>query len=67
LAKRLRWQVAQPPLHGPGLLQHVVDQLERQVLGELAQMTGREDALGNGDRPGKGGRGRLDAQRDLLG
>ena len=50
-----RRQHPQPPLHRPGLLQDVIDQLERQVLGQLAQMTRGEHPRGDGD--GTGDRG----------
>ena len=60
-----RRQIAQPPLHRPGLLQDVIDQLERQVLRQLAQMTRGEHPRGDGDGAGDRGRGRLRTQRDL--
>ncbi len=37
-----RWQVTQPALHRPGRSKTVTGQLERQVLGVLAQMTGAQ-------------------------
>jgi hypothetical protein len=52
-------------LHGPGLLQDVIDQLEGQVLSQLAEMTGTEHPRGDGDGMGDRGRDRLRAQRDL--
>jgi hypothetical protein len=52
-----RWQVPQPLLHGPVLLEDVIDQLERQVLRQLAEMTGGEHPRGDGDGMGDGGSG----------
>ena len=60
-----RGQVTQPALHCPGLLQDVIDQLERQVLGQLAQVARGEYPGRDGDDAGDGGRGRLRTQRDL--
>ena len=45
--------------------QDIIDQFERQVLGQLSQMTGSEDAPGDGNGTGDRGRGRLNSQRDL--
>ena len=47
------------------LLQNVVDQLERQVLGQLAEMAGGHHPGGNGHGVGDAGGGRLSTQRDL--
>ncbi len=49
---RPRGQLAQPALHGPSLGEHVVDQLEGQVAGQLAEMARGEHPGGDGDRPG---------------
>jgi hypothetical protein len=61
-------KIAEVPTIGPmpvHVAQHIIDQLERQVLGQLAQMARIEDAAGNSDRMTDGGRGRLSTQRDL--
>jgi transposase-like protein len=58
-------QQPQPALHRPGLRQHVIDQLERQALGQLTQMAGSEHAPGGSHGTGDRSRGRLSAQRDL--
>ncbi|MET7727993.1 hypothetical protein [Streptomyces mirabilis] len=34
--------LSQPALHGSCLFQHVIDELEEQVLGQLAQVAGSE-------------------------
>jgi hypothetical protein len=62
---RPRGQHPQPPLDRLGLRQHIIDQLKRQVLGQLPQMTGGEDAPSDGNGMGDRGRGRLNSQRDL--
>jgi len=58
-------QHPQPPLHRPGLLQHVIDKLKRQVPGELTHMPGAEDTFSDTHRMTGGGRGRLSTQQDL--
>ena len=60
-----RRQEPQPALHRPGLLQDIIDQLDRQVPGQLPQMPGAEDAPGDTDGMGNAGRDRLSSQRDL--
>jgi hypothetical protein len=58
-----RWQITQPALRGPGLLQDVIDQFKRQVLSQLTQMAGRKNTRGGRDGPRKGHGGRLQTQR----
>ncbi len=60
-----RRQVAQPPLHCPGLLQDIVDELERQVLRQLAGMARGKDARGRRDGMSDRDRGTLGTQRGL--
>jgi hypothetical protein len=60
-----RGQDPEPALHRPGLLQHVIDQLERQVLRQLAQMTRAGNALGDTHGMSDSGRSTLSSQRDL--
>jgi len=49
----------------PGLCQHIIDHLERQVLRQLAQMAGSKNADGDSDLMTDGRGGRLSTQRDL--
>ena len=57
---------AHPLLRRAGLRQHVVDELEGQIAGQLAQMARGEYPGGDGQRSGKRrGHDRLRRQRDL--
>ena len=62
-----RGQVAHTCLDGAGLLQHVVDEFEGDVLGQLAQVTRSEDARGDGDGARQRGGDKLLRQWDLSG
>ncbi|MFJ1536010.1 hypothetical protein OG981_02020 [Streptomyces mirabilis] len=51
--------LSQPALHGSCLFQHVIDELEEQVLGQLAQVAGSEGTIRNRDGTGERRGGRL--------
>jgi hypothetical protein len=62
--KRETRAVTQPTLHRPGLLQDVIDHLERQVLGQLAQMARGVHPGSHSDGTVDRESGRLSRQRD---
>jgi hypothetical protein len=57
----------QATMPGPSLLQYGVSQFERHMLGQLAEVPGRESASRAGDGLGERGGGTLIGQRDLSG
>ena len=61
-----RGQCAQPLLHRAGLRQHVINELKRQIAGQLTEMTRGEHPGSDGKRSGQSrGHDRLRRQRDL--
>lgn len=59
-----RRQRPESALHRPGLRQHIINQLERQVLGQLTEVAWGIHAVSNANHMGEHGSGRLSRQRN---